>query len=1610
MSVKYKAMIVAASLVIIAAMVFFWTAGRGNVPLTKAQAAEIAMTATLTDSTGVALSSNFVIQAPGYIDPQVAAKELTVEPGIPVQVKAGKKSGELMVVPLAPLQPDQIYSFSLSLPEAPQLKWAFQTRGQFRVNGSLPRDETTGVPVNTGIEIDFSHQDFAKVDDYFEISPQVKGRFEIHKKTISFVPESLEPATIYTVTIKKGLKLNNSDQSLLEDYRFSFETGDLPQENPSDSQMDVIDQTMEFTTSEVPIVPLSYYNSQSGSDLPEADVVVYRYPSAADYIAQLQAREDIPVWAYSSRRSYLEDPAKLTKVTAFAAALKKSQYDTLLQFPAALPNGFYLAQITVQKNQRQLWFQVTDLGIYALQDEKIAQVWLHHLKDGSPAEAARVSLAGSSTFSLTDQSGLAQLAYQPEEGHDLYLLAQSDGQETVLPLLPQTYGPLTMDKVDQADLFWKYLYLDRGLYRPDDTLNYWGLLKARQADGPAPAEITLAVTKWEDWQAVDVLEQPVVMAGSSFTGGIRLPNLLPGNYSLELRQQGQLMTSQWFAVADYAKPAYRVTAAPGSKAMLAGGTVQFAVDARCFEDTPVPGLLLHYSLDQEGSLRTDAQGAAKLDYTPKYQRQEGSPVNYHYLYLNAQLPEVGEISAETSVIVLNTDIEIKGSGQIVDGQGHLDLQINRLTVDKVNSGQSDPWLEDAFFLGSGGRQEIQLAVYRQDWDKIPDGDYYNFITKQVEKRYRYEEKRVQVALEVIQSGSSGKARYSFPAEAKKSYWVEATAKDSQENAAVCLTYLPGEEQPQQGEDWYYLTSQQAGDQYQVGDEAVLQMKNQDKAVADRPGSFLFLQSSQGLQGKFLQDNGRFTTVFKDENIPNTWIRGVYFDGRYYHETPDYLLAFNPQSKALKIKVTLDKKEYKPGDTVRASVSVRDQRGRPVQTELNMNLVDEALFALQDQQVDFLQNLYGDYLGNGVISSGSSHLPPIQIGGGAEQGGEGGALRENFQDAAFFKTVTTAKNGYASFSFQVPDNLTSWRLTYHGLSEDLQAGSGAEQIKVRLPFFADLVASRSYLTGDQPTIYLRALGTELDADSLVYYTVRLEGLPEKFEKNFQGKAFLTMPVVLPQLPAGSFKLKVFVRSAKGSQDALALSMKVADTYLVQDKVDDLLLSNQTKIKGAADAPTTMIFSDYQRSQYLTILQSMAGVTGMRLEEKIAGRLAGELLKTYFPDQTGPAGDEAFSPLSYQTESGGLAALPYGSADLGLSAKAAALLPDLFDSHALAGYFYHILNDPLENRERVIVALWGLASLHQPVLGDIALLEKAGDLSVKEQLLLILANQSIGNRQPAAKTLAALLKKSGQAEGGFLRLDTGRDSDDVVEVTALAAMAAAMADSPSGHPLQEYVVANEPLEILAYPEQLIYLRENLPRLDDQPVSFSYDLAGSKHDVELAAGKSFKLICPADQLASLSFSAVQGKVGVSVKYQAALDQLPSAGVDGTTLSRSYTVSGKAVTAFSAGDLVMVKIAYQMGAKSPKGLYQIADYLPAGLKIIEKTFRPDLVQENLGWPVEIAGQRAVFLVSQRSGSFHYYARVINAGRFTAENSIIQATSTGRVYALSPQVSVVIK
>lgn len=1575
----------------------------------EVQASEISMIPTKFDSAGVDLDTEFAFQAEGKIDPGFISEKIVVEPNISFTVNKDDDSNKALLVPKEPLEPQKIYKFTLEL-EGKPLKWAFQTKGDFKVLSTLPRDKSTGVPLDSGIEINFSHLNVNNLAEYFSIEPEVQGTFEVHKKTLVFIPKRLNPGTLYTVTLKKGLPLLESSLSLAEDYVFQFET---KREAESTAYLNIFDNYHEFTTQEKPFFQLFYYKSQKDS---EGKIAVYSYKDSSEYIKALENREKIPYWAYYGRLEYREDTSGLAKVADFSVPLQGYDNTSFLELPEALPPGYYMAEVSLQGAVQQAWFQVTDLGIYAAAADNKTVFWIHDLSQGLPVQEAEVKIIGGE-IAKTDQNGLAELPSPQNVTKGVYAVIKKDAKEGVAAIIPSLYTDQEWEeRMDFRSGYWRYLYLDRTLYKPSDVMNFWGLVKPRAGEIKLPEKVTIAIKKGDNIKDSVIISQEVALTDLYFLGSMKLPNLLPGYYYVVVSIDGQSLISQGFEIDNYSKPVYQLEAIPRSKAVFAGEKVDFQVKASFFEGTAAANIPLKYHIyDQNGQITTNVQGEGTISYTPVYEpRTYGGHSDMRYLYLTANLPESGEISGESSVWVLNNDLSINTQAKAVGTTAQVELEVNKLTLKKVNSGEVDPWEPGAFVEKPAGNHNLKVQVYEEVWERREVGQYYDFINKKVMPQYSYDYKKVPYTEGSITTNAEGKAVYTFPIQEKSAYLVEFTAQDFRGNNAFREQRVYGSGFYIDYEySWYHLEKEKSSGRYSAGEEVKLHFKENESLVQEREKGFLFFTCRNGIIGGKIQDTGTFTMPFPEEYIPNYWIKGVYFDGRHYYQTTEEMISFDEEEKALKIEVATDKEEYRPGDTVKVELVVKDKAAKPVEAIVNLNLVDEALYALRDYNPNILRSLYSADIQSGVKGTLITHEPADPGLGGAEKGGEGGGVRKDFKDTVLFKTVITDGSGKAAVEFKVPDNLTSWRLTCQAVTEDLQAAVATAKVKVKLPFFVDMVLADTYLTGDEVTIPVRSFGSQLKEGSSVEYQLTLKSGDKVISnKAVSGQAFTPQGVPLPSMAKGDYTLTLTGKSTEGLTDTLTLSFKVADSLVSQKQKSFFLLENKIKLEELGDYPVTFIFNDYQRSQYLNLLWQLSMVSGTRVEQRIAPAFSQKLMDKYFPDLPKGNLEGNINYLDYQSPQGGISILPYADADLELSVKVACLNPEDFDANALIKYFTSIANDPKESRERAVIALAGLAALNEPVLQELAIVSQSQDLSVKEQLYLNLALTELGDKKKAAENFEDLLKTQTEELGPNLRIKVGTDQDDVLEATQMAAVLAMDLNfiEEAGR-LQGYVLENRTKDILLFVEQLLFLDKALPKLSDNPASFSYRLNGKNERVSLEPNKTFSLILTPEKIEEIEFTKIEGQIGVTAIYEKAFAPPVEINKDGVKITRQYEVNGKPTQEWGENDLVRVKIAYQFGAQAPDGPYEVSDFLPAGLKIVERPFYRGVNDLYLGYPVMINGQKATFLIyGKKDGFFTYYARVVNPGKFKAEQAILMHGKSGEIYSVSKENEVIIK
>ncbi|MDE7195328.1 MAG: Ig-like domain-containing protein [Oscillospiraceae bacterium] len=174
----------------------------------------------------IATDSGFRITASEDVSAEEIKSRISMSPEMEFSI-VKEKSGTYLLSSAKPL-PEGILVKLAAADEKGDVRdsWAFQTTEKFRVKSVYPADGSESVAKSSGIEVEFSSPaDAGSAKEYFEITPALNGRFETHKNTLYYIPsEKMELDTVYTVTVKSGLKSSLSGE-LEEDFSFEFKTG-----------------------------------------------------------------------------------------------------------------------------------------------------------------------------------------------------------------------------------------------------------------------------------------------------------------------------------------------------------------------------------------------------------------------------------------------------------------------------------------------------------------------------------------------------------------------------------------------------------------------------------------------------------------------------------------------------------------------------------------------------------------------------------------------------------------------------------------------------------------------------------------------------------------------------------------------------------------------------------------------------------------------------------------------------------------------------------------------------------------------------------------------------------------------------------------------------------------------------------------------------------------------------------------------------------------------------------------------------------------------------------------------------------------------------------------
>ncbi len=1195
MNKKWLGWLLLAGLVGVTA-VFFLTKEAPRTPIPEPVEAVYELTPTLADQGGMDVATAFSLKHPETVAEAYLQEALSFSPEIDFEIERVSPA-EVVIKPLALLKEDQVYQVALR--DQPLNSWAFQTKKQLKEIATLPGDRAQYVATDSGVEIQFNFKDLENFEEAFEITPAVSGTFSRNGYSQIFIPDALEARTTYRVTLDSDLRVAGSDITLGEDLSFSFTTA----AGEGGFGLTLKDEFFNYTTAQNHFVPA--YMTE-GARAETYALAVYAYPDPQMFLDHLMALEE-----GTAMETLYEDLSRGRQALAAFDTRPEAinlNYDSfsVFEMPRPLEEGHYLVRISLGDRHWYGFIQVNDLLVYSARFEESQLFWVSDAGTHEGVPGAEVALS-EGPKGLTDQEGIALVADKTPRDPEkpLYATVHKEGRTPFV--MRSVMGPRDWYESshgrgiqETSNDYFKYLYTDRSTYLPTDQVAVFGYLKPRT---DAAGDYTLQfISRDYGEKVLQEADLPLTLHGT-FTQTFNFKDLAPGAYTLLVKAGEETLLSRGISVTPYIKPLYRLSGDFTRDYFTRGQEVVFEVEAAFFDGTPAVDMPLDYSAhageNHQGRVETDQNGRGTVRFTPDYETDYWRPQAIHLDLYNAGAEDM-RISLHDSYTYFPKDTMIRIFSE--DSTG-VRIEVNELVAGNYDEGP-DFTLSD--LKGAPLDRKLKIEVVEHYFEKVEKGTRYDYINKVNRPLVEYQ-KRERVVESLWAATVEGVCFHETPYLEGSDSSFEMTVTLEEEGGRILETaYLhDGGSDNWINPDFNFYTLEAAGanEGFKLGETVDYRLTDQGEPVVFTDDRFLVMTLKEGLVDYRILQTPEGNMTFEEAFLPNVHLKGVLLrEGMLTRTFDATLIKFDPSEREADITVTADAPTYLPGGMVELRILTRDGAGEPVSTDVNVSVVDEAYFALYQQGVDFLKDLYAPMDGTGIqrefVSTDLSGAN-FDFYGMAEGGGPEGdyAIRRDFKDTALFMTLSTDDKGEGLLRFALPDNLTSWRVTYQGINDKMEAASGKLNLTTALPFYMVPLVSQVYLTGDEPAISLRVFGEAVDQGAPVAYRVALDG--ETRQAFGPGGDYTRIP--LGRLAGGTHTL-LMTADQEGYGDGMEKTLEVKDSTVTFNYTKAYSLGAET-VLTPVESVAGITFRNQSESPFIATLFDLVYGGGQRVDQKL-----------------------------------------------------------------------------------------------------------------------------------------------------------------------------------------------------------------------------------------------------------------------------------------------------------------------------------------------------------------------------------------------------------------------
>lgn len=946
-----------------------------------------------------------------------------------------------------------------------------------------------------GVSIQFnSPMDATSFDGKISISgfddKDLEGRISVFDFNVG-VNVPLAASTTYTVTLRPGA-MDRYGQ-VMSGYRFTFTTGAL---DPSVAlAVPGYSGSGTYSSSTEPILWFQTTNKKS--------VTFTLYPLTDGEARTLMhdGRWD-PKWSPTmpALRTWTE---QLPDVRDEYLLSKTS-----LSGGGPLPTGYYYVT-TDGTYSSHLAFAVVDTVLMTKVSLDELLVWALDHDTGRPISGMTLHGTGTgfgSADKVTDANGLASFQVpvpMPGDSGDRSWYVTTGGDrfgvvstrwQGVSPFqfgLPMEYG---------AREYVGHVYTDRPLYRPGETVHYKGIVRVDDdaqyslpsRDGPYQLVITNA-------RGQSLKRETMTLDDfGSFEGSIDLPVDAPlGDYSVGIQistRRNYQVAWDVFSVAEFRKPEFLVDLTTDRSTYVTGDTIAATTSASFFFGGALEGAKVDWSAIADPytprvkgfeSYSFGDWDWTKTAVTKDATRAKGSATTGSAGTAAFSVPAALNAAEGAQRFTISANVTDQ-NGQSVAGSAQV----------VVLPASVYPGIRSASYLATVGNdavirlvaadasgnvvpgQTVRVLVYDRQW-----------ITTKVAiagggRRYQSDVKDTLIDTLTARTGADGTTSVAYRPAKAGTLRLVAEVTDAQGRVARSAAYLwvgGGGFALWQvtNDDTIKLVADK--DRYQVGDVAEVLVP------APFAGATALVSVERGKiitrETRTLATNSeRLRIPIVDHSVPDVFVSVVLYRGPTKDDPlPRYKVGYvelpvATDTRRLDVKVTPDREQTQPGETVRYAIKVTDSQGNGVRAQLSVAVVDKAVLSLMDERGPDGMHAFWFERGLAVQTTSSmvnsldrwndviAELP--KQGKGGSGSGMTGRERETFRNTAYWTAqLVTKDDGTATVDVLMPDDLTTWHLQARAISGDTMVGEGTNEIVSTKPVLLRSALPRFLRVGD-----------------------------------------------------------------------------------------------------------------------------------------------------------------------------------------------------------------------------------------------------------------------------------------------------------------------------------------------------------------------------------------------------------------------------------------------------------------------------------------------------------------------------------------------------------------